>query len=262
MSAAQDTKAGAADPQGPTPWGDRFFHAVAALVRPAYSLLISKSWSGEENLPRDRGYIVVANHVTEIDPVTVAYPVYRTGTIPRFLAKESLFRAPVLGPVLKATAQIPVFRGSMDARKSLVAARKVVEAGGAVIIYPEGTLTRDPELWPMAGRSGAARLALATGAPVIPIAHWGDQELLEPKGTRLHPFPRKHARIAIGAPLDLSDLVTGEETRYSRETLAAVTDRMMDAVTGLLAGLRGEAAPQGRWDPRLGRRTGGAEESR
>ena len=73
-------------------------------------LMMSKTWTGTEKLRRDEGYIVIANHVTEIDPTSVAYPVYMSGTIPRFLAKESLFRVPVLGTVLSRTAQIPVFR--------------------------------------------------------------------------------------------------------------------------------------------------------
>lgn len=240
---------------GPTRAGDALFHVAATVVRAVYSLALRKSWSGEEHLRRDGGYIVVANHVTEVDPLTVAYPVYRSGTIPRFLAKESLFRVPVLGALLRATAQIPVYRGSMDANRSLKAARAVVDAGGAVIIYPEGTLTRDPDLWPMAGRTGAARLALATGAPVIPVAHWGDQELLPPHASRPRLLPRKSVRTLIGAPLELSDLVGEDRTQHvDRAVLTETTERMMSAITQLLEQLRGESAPPGRWDPRQGRR--------
>lgn len=242
-------------PIRPTRTGDALFHLAATGVRAVYSLLMTKSWSGTEHLRREGGYIVVANHVTEIDPLTVAYPVYKAGTIPRFLAKESLFRVPALGWLLRETAQIPVFRGSMDANRSLEAARAVVDAGGAVIIYPEGTLTRDPELWPMQGRTGAARLALATGAPVIPMAHWGDQEFLAPKATKPSLFPRKHVRTLVGPPLDLSDLAADSRTGHvGRQALAEATERMMGAITGLLEQVRGEQAPAGRWDPRQNRR--------
>lgn len=145
----------------------------------------------------------------------------------------------------------------MEARKSLESARAVVDAGGAVLIYPEGTLTKDPELWPMAGRSGAARLALATGAPVIPIAHWGDQEFLAPKATRPRPFPRKRVHVLVGDPLDLSDLRGEDRTEHvSQKALSEATDRMMDALTTLVEELRGEKAPAGRWDPHLKKRVG------
>ncbi|WP_129359831.1 lysophospholipid acyltransferase family protein [Rothia uropygioeca] len=241
----------------PSRGGNILFHCVAFVVRRVLDLAMGKTWTGVEKLKRDEGYIVIANHVTEVDPMSVAYPVYMSGTIPRFLAKESLFRVPVLGTVLSRTAQIPVFRGSMEARKSLESARAVVDAGGAVLIYPEGTLTKDPELWPMAGRSGAARLALATGAPVIPIAHWGDQEFLAPKATRPRPFPRKRVHVLVGDPLDLSDLRGEDRTEHvSQKALSEATDRMMDALTTLVEELRGEKAPAGRWDPHLKKRVG------
>lgn len=251
------------EPFAPSRSGDLLFHGVAVVVKSLYSAVLSKRWRGTEHLRRREGYIVVANHVTELDPVTVAYPVYNRGTIPRFLAKEGLFRVPVLGWVLRRTSQIPVPRGSMDARKSLAAARAVVDAGGAVIIYPEGTLTRDPELWPMMGRTGAARLALETGAPVIPVAHWGDQEFLPPKATRPRLFPRKRVEVLVGTPIDFSDLLPGEGEHLSRRALGEVTERMMREITALLEQLRGEQAPAGRWDPRAGARVEpqrGAEE--
>ena len=239
----------------PSKSGDRLFRCVAFGVRHVLDLMMSKTWTGTEKLRRDEGYIVIANHVTEIDPTSVAYPVYMSGTIPRFLAKESLFRVPVLGTVLSRTAQIPVFRGSMEARKSLESARAVIDAGGAVLIYPEGTLTKDPDLWPMTGRTGAARLAMATGAPVIPVAHWGDQEFLAPKATRPRPFPRKHVHVLVGDPLDLSDLRGEDRTDHvSQQALSEATNRMMDALTSLVEQLRGEKAPDGRWDPRLKQR--------
>ena len=147
----------------PTPQGDKLFKVLGNAARVVYKGIARIEIIGSENFPTDRGYIVVANHSTEIDPVTVALPIFNNGVFPRFLAKDSLFRAPVLGYIMRKMAHIPVIRGSVDARKALITARKVVEAGGAVVIYPEGTTTGDPEGWPMQARTGAARLALALG---------------------------------------------------------------------------------------------------
>src|SRR4051794_6325942 len=147
--------------------------SVAALARPVLNLFLRRQWSGQEHLPKDRGFIVCPNHNTEIDPLIVGHYVYNSGHLPHFLAKASLFDIPVVGPILHASRQIPVERAGARSNRSLLAAREVMDEGGAVIVYPEGTLTRDPELWPMRGRTGAARLALQTGAPVVPVAQWG-----------------------------------------------------------------------------------------
>jgi 1-acyl-sn-glycerol-3-phosphate acyltransferase len=128
----------------------------------------------------------------------------------------------------------------------LEAARRVLDYGGVIVIYPEGTLTRDPQLWPMKARTGAARLALETRVPVIPMAQWGAHELVKPYGRRLHLFPRKTFRVRAGAPLDLSEFYGRP---IEREVLDAVTERIQAATTGLLAELRGETPPVTRFDP-------------
>lgn len=193
---------------------------------------------------------MVANHITEIDPITVAYPLFVRGVLPRFLAKDSLFRVPVLGWLMRQCAHIPVARGSAQAAKSLDVAQAVLSSGGAVLIFPEGTLTKDPELWPMTGKSGAARLALETGAPVYPIAHWGDQDFLPQYGKPRFSLRRKKVSIVVGDPIDWSDLLEDREpgAHYSHDELTAVTNRMLDQITGLLEDLRGEKAPAGRWN--------------
>jgi 1-acyl-sn-glycerol-3-phosphate acyltransferase len=169
----------------------------------------------------------------------------------------------VVGPVLRATGQVPVLRGTPDAAAALTAARAELASGGAVVIYPEGTLTRDPDQWPMTGHTGAARLALATGVPVIPLAHWGDQEVLgrAPSTGRhvLSPFPRKHVRVRIGPPVDLTPWrddvpdLTHPVGRHAAR-LEDATDAIMRAVTGELAALRGTEAPPALWDRRRGGR--------
>ncbi|WP_262105114.1 1-acyl-sn-glycerol-3-phosphate acyltransferase [Arthrobacter sp. Marseille-P9274] len=219
---------------------------VAVLVRPVLDLALGRKWSGGEHLPKDRGFIVCPNHNTEIDPLVVGHYVYNHGHLPHFLAKASLFKIPVVGPILGASRQIPVERSSAGANSSLETARSVMDEGGAVIIYPEGTLTRDPDLWPMRGRTGAARLALQTGAPVVPVAHWGANELLPRYAKKLHLFPRKTARVVAGPPVDLSEF---EGLPVTKTVLDAATNKIMDAITVLLEGLRDEEAPAIRWDP-------------
>nr|WP_226910689.1 lysophospholipid acyltransferase family protein [Glutamicibacter arilaitensis] len=207
--------------------------------------LIGKTWKGFEALPQG-GYILCPNHLTEIDPLVVGHAIYSNGRLPRWLAKDSLFNVPVLGWMLRETGQVPVARSATSAGESLKAAKKVLDAGGVIVIYPEGTLTRDPNLWPMVGRTGAARLALQTGAPVVPMAHWGDQELLPRYSKKMNLFPRKHVTVLAGKPIDLEDL---REVPRTRAVLEDATDRIMDAITALTAELRQEDAPAERWDP-------------
>lgn len=227
------------------------FILLAGLARPLMNLLMSKKWEGLEKLP-EGGFIVVPNHCTEIDPIVVGHMVYNQNRPPHFLAKSGLFKVPVLGALLHATRQIPVERSTAGANRSLQVAKEVVDAGGAIIIYPEGTLTRDPDLWPMKGHTGAARLALQTGAPVVPVAHWGAHEVFPRYAKRFHLFPRKTARVLVGDPVDLGSF---RDRPLDRATLTEATEVIMDAITGLLETLRGEKAPVERWDPALHQQT-------
>lgn len=221
------------------------FAVLAGIARPIMNILMAKTWEGTERLPAG-GFIAAPNHCTEIDPIVVGHMLYNMKRPPHFLAKAGLFKAPVLGTLLRATRQIPVERSTTGANRSLQAAQEVVDAGGAIIIYPEGTLTRDPDLWPMKGHTGAARLAIQTGAPVVPIAHWGAHEVFPRYAKRLHVFPRKTSRILVGDPVDLSAF---QGRPLDRATLIEATDVIMDAITELLASLRGEQPPKERWDP-------------
>jgi 1-acyl-sn-glycerol-3-phosphate acyltransferase len=150
-----------------------------------------------------------------------------------------------IGALLTKVGQLPVYRGRGDAGLVLKQAEKALAAGACVIVYPEGTASRDPDLWPMVGKTGAARLALSTGAPVIPIAHWGAQEIL-PYGTKKpHLFPRKTVRMAAGPPVDLS-AYAGQ--RLGASTLRAATADIMADITAQLAKIRQEPPPAAPWD--------------
>jgi 1-acyl-sn-glycerol-3-phosphate acyltransferase len=221
------------------------FVLVAGIVRPTMNLLMNKKWEGLEKLPAG-GFIAAPNHCTEIDPLVVGHMLFNQKRMPHFLAKIGLFKVPVLGAVLRATKQIPVERSSAGANRSLQLAKEIVDEGGAIIIYPEGTLTRDPELWPMRGHTGAARMALESGIPVVPMAHWGAQEVFPRYAKRFYLFPRRTSRLIVGEPVDLSAFAGRP---LDKATLTEATDAIMDAITGLLATLRGEEPPALRWDP-------------
>lgn len=230
------------------------YRNVARVVRTFLFATTRPDWHGAEHLPQDVGFIAAANHVTEVDPLTFAHYLWDHGHVPRILAKSSLFRVPVVGPALRATGQIPVHRDTAAAGDSLRSAVAAVGAGECVAVFPEGTLTRDPDLWPMVARTGVARLALSTRAPVVPVAQWGPQDLLPRYGKLLRPFPRKKVTVVAGPPVDLSDLY---DRPQDAATLREATERVMTAITSLLAGIRGEQPPTRPHDMR--RRGSGAD---
>lgn len=227
------------------------FVIIAGIARPLLNLMMNKKWEGTEKLPAG-GFIAAPNHCTEIDPLVVGHMLYNQKRAPHFLAKAGLFKVPVLGSLLHAVKQIPVERSTAGANRSLQLAQEIVAEGGAIVIYPEGTLTRDPGLWPMKGHTGAARLALEGGIPVVPMAHWGAHEVFPRYAKRFHLFPRKTSRILIGDPVDLSRF---EGRPLDKATLMEATEVIMAAVTGLLAELRGEQPPAQRWDPAAHKQT-------
>src|SRR5438046_8089644 len=154
---------------------------------------MKRDWHGQEHIPRDGGVILAPNHLSYADWAAVALFSYQAGRYPFFLIKSSAFDVKLIGPFLRACGQLPVHRDQADATlvvQELKDAEASLRAGGCLIVYPEGTASRDPDLWPMVGKTGVARLALTTGAPVIPVAHWGAQAIL-PDGTpKPHLVPR------------------------------------------------------------------------
>lgn len=217
------------------------------IVKPVLLGTTTRVWIGGENIPETGGFILVLNHVSHVDPLTAAHLVYDHGRLPRYLAKSGLFKNKVMAFFFTAAGQIPVERLSRNAAGAYDAAVAAVNAGECVVVYPEGTITRDPEGWPMTGKSGAARIALETGCPVIPVGQWGAQQLLAPYTKRPSLFPRKRITMKIGKPLDLSDLVAQPRTP---SVIQQATDRIMAAITSLVEDVRGETAPAERFDMR------------
>ncbi len=221
---------------------------LGAIVIPGFELIVRVDIENPENLPREGAYVLAPNHMSEFDPIVVARAVWKLGRAPRFLAKESLFRVPVLGAALRAAKMIPVSRASSasGAKETIRHAEMLVEQGQGVIVYPEGTLTRDPDLWPMRGKTGAVRLALEGDVPLIPVAHWGVQQILPRYGKLNILPPRKRVRMIIGDPIDLS-AYRGRQREAS--ALAAATDELMARIAQLQGELRGQTPPAQRWDP-------------
>lgn len=223
-------------------WG-RF---AAIIVIPATNALNKPDWRGREHFPASGPAIVVVNHMSDADPFVIARYVYEAGRWPQFLAKESLFRLFFLGKILSWCRQIPVRRGTADAVRSLDFAVEAIKNDGTVIIYPEGTITKDHELWPMRGKTGAARLHMLTGAPVIPVAMWGIQNLYNryrPKKLKLGwKIP---ISVWAGPPVDLSKW-SGAQPNAA--VLNEMTDEIMLRIRDILGEIRGETPPP-LWTP-------------
>lgn len=223
------------------------FRVLAVLVVPFMSMIARYKIQDGHKLPASGAFVLAPNHYSEIDPLVVGVVMWKLGRMPHFLAKASIFTIPVLGWLATVSGQIPVERAGM-ARGSdpLAAATRIADQGLAVVIYPEGSLTRDPNLWPMRGKTGAVRMALEAGVPVIPLSHWGTQRVMPRYGKKISLFPRKTIDVKIGDPVDLTEF---RGRPLDSVTLALATDKVMTAITALTADLRGEEPPSERWDP-------------
>ncbi|MHA6784841.1 lysophospholipid acyltransferase family protein [Pseudonocardia saturnea] len=197
-------------------------------------------FEGREHIPATGGALIVANHISHLDPIFSGLIVDRAGRVPRFLAKHSLWSVPVLGQALAGSGQIAVYRESADAQQSLRDGTAALNEGKVVIIYPEGTITRDPDTWPMHPRTGVARLALTADVPVVPMVHWGTHRVLDGYNKKFRPLPRGPITVRCGEPVDLSAY---RGRPIDAALLREVTDLLMVRVRDLLAEVRDEPAP-------------------
>lgn len=233
-----------------------FWYRLAILViQPLLYIFTKRDWRGRENVPREGGIIVAVNHISHVDPFTLAHYLYRTHRLPRFLAKSELWSTPFVKWVVAGAGQIPVHRRTTDAALALKDAVAAIEGGECLVVYPEGTTTKDPAYWPMVPKTGVARLALTTGAPVVPLAQWGAQEIFG-QDRKLHLLPRKTVHMVAGPPVDLSAYA---DQPMSAEVLRAATDTIMSEVRRLVGELRGQQPPSVAFDPRTAGRTGSGE---
>lgn len=222
------------------------FRVYSWIVVPLIASMAKIEIIDGEKLPKRGAYVLAPNHFSEIDPLIMAVAVWKMGRAPRFLAKASLFKVPVVGFVLRTTGQIPVYRQQAKTESQpLKEAEAIIEKEAVVIVYPEGTLTRDPDLWPMRGKSGAVRLARAANIPIIPVAHWGTNDLMPRYSKKLRCFPRKKITIKVGDPIPAEEFAQADNATK----LKTSTDRVMAEISALVSDLRGEPAPKERWNP-------------
>lgn len=223
-----------------------WYRLAVGILRPLIRAITKREFQGWEHIPKTGGVIVTCNHFSYFDPLAFALFLHDSGRSPRFVGKAEVFRVPLIGHVLLGAGQIPVERETPDAKNALDAAIEAVNKGEMLALYPEGTLTRDPNIWPMVAKNGVARIALATGAPVIPVAQWGAQEVIPVYGKKIKLFPRTRIQVKAGPPVDLSQWKGRDDHEAHVEVAAAI----MKALTEILVELRGEPAPSEPFDPK------------
>jgi 1-acyl-sn-glycerol-3-phosphate acyltransferase len=202
---------------------------------PPVKFWFSWRFEGLEHIPKAGPAIVCCNHISYLDPLGNAYAIIEAGRRPRFLAKDELFSIPIVGRVLRGAGQIPVDRGRQGDPSPLLAAQASLRAGEVVVIYPEGTVTRNPDFGPMKAKTGAVRLSLVTGVPIVPMASWGSQAVWQKSGRGSLAFGRP-IWIKAGPPIELP-APAGEVE--DRQVIRELTDRMMAEIGALVEDVRG-----------------------
>lgn len=234
-------------PKG-NPLGKNLGYAIGAgILVPVMRAITKRNWIDVHKIPKGGPVVFYSNHVSYMDALVLAHLLYENGRAPRFIGKEAVFKIPVVGWVLYKAEQIPVKRESDSAQIALSEAIAALKMGHAIAIYPEGTLTRDPNLWPMTGKTGALRLAVTAGASLIPIAQWGDQEILPPYSKALRIFPRKKVTLVVGDPIDISKWSGKEDDPSAMEE---ATNFAMKHLSKMVGQIRNEEPPSQLFDIR------------
>ena len=230
------------------PLGNNLGYQIAALLLlPILNLITRRNWLGRDKVPQSGAAIFFTNHISYADPLVFAHYLYKNGRAVRFIGKASLWKVPIVGWVIRKAEQIPVARESSSSREALQEAVNALELGHAIGIYPEGTLTRDPDLWPMTAKTGAVRLAIISCAPLIPVAQWGAQKILSPYSKIPRLFPPTKVTVQCGDAIDLSHW-HGKEN--DNEAMSEATMHIMRVITGMLSKIRDENPPEIMFDIR------------
>ncbi len=188
--------------------------------------------------------IVIANHTSHVDGILLALVCRRLGRSLRLLTTSGVFRAPIVGSVARRLGFIPVDRGAATAAASLDAAVEALAAGEAIGIFPEGRLTRDPDRWPERAKTGAVRLALRSGASIVPVAMVGSHRVLDRghvvRQVVMNVLLRPTVDTAVGPRIDIT---TWGVDPNDLDQVRAASDRVMAALIDLVEELRGQQAP-------------------
>ncbi|WP_076464508.1 lysophospholipid acyltransferase family protein [Actinomyces mediterranea] len=224
-----------------------FYRFARAVLRPIMTPWVRIEALGTENIPESGPYLLVVNHISEVDPLSLCWYFMKRDVPVRFLAKKSMFAVPVFGTIISGMGLIPVDR-EVSPAQSLIPAVEALKGGEVVCIYPEGTLTREPDYWPMAFKTGAARLALDSGVPVIPVAQWGAHTIKSRYGSGIDMRPGRTMTFSFLPALDLSDLMS-EAGSANHDAVNEATNRMHRVISDGVGELRGQSAPTRIWDP-------------
>lgn len=228
-------------PPSGKPLGNNLGYRIgSSILIPVMRAITKRKWLNTEKIPKQGPVVFYSNHVSYLDALVLAHLLFKNGRAVRFIGKEAVFKVPVVGWVLHKAEQIPVKRQSDSAAIALAEAISALKLGHAIAIYPEGTLTRDPKMWPMTGKTGAVRLAIASNAPLIPIAQWGDHLIWPPYSKVLKPFPRKLVTMKVGDPVDISKWQGQEDDPVAME---AATQEIMRVLSAMVGELRNETPP-------------------
>lgn len=199
---------------------------------------------GTENIPADGPAIIAANHISYADTLMLNGYLLRNHRQPHIIVTDGLLNIPVVGSFLRSGHTIPVKRGEGAAANlpALDTAVKVLDRGDMVVIYPEGGAARGEDRWPIKAKSGLGYIALNSGAPVIPVAQWGSQEIMWRDENRKHRFARwpfgKNIIVNAGKPMTFSREQFPDMEKNQQNQ--AVSNAVMSAVTEQLAFIRGE----------------------
>lgn len=222
------------------------FKICGAILIPLIRAITKRTWIGAENIPKTGAVIVANNHLSYFDVLNFAHFLFKNGRAPRFLGKVGVFKVPIIGRILLAAGQVPVERETPNASKAVDHAKLLLASGHLLGVYPEGTLSRDLDHWPMVAKTGLARLALSTNTPVIPVAQWGSHVMMPTYSKKLRLFPRTQITIIAGKPVDLSPW---QGKADDPQALIEATAAVMRDITTLLEGIRGEKRPEVIFDP-------------
>lgn len=225
---------------------NRAYKIGSGILIPMISLITKRTWIGAGNIPKTGAAIVASNHLSYFDVLNLTHFIFRNGRAPRYLGKVGVFKVPIIGRIILAAGQVPVERETPNAGKAVDHAKRLLESGHLLGVYPEGTLTRDLDHWPMIAKTGLARLALSTNTPVIPIAQWGSQVLMPTYSKKLKLFPRTKITIVAGKPVDLSPW---QGKADDPQALIEATAKVMLEITKLLEEIRGQKRPEVIFDP-------------
>jgi 1-acyl-sn-glycerol-3-phosphate acyltransferase len=225
---------------------------IISVMHLTLLLTSRRKYRGIDQIPSEGGVLVISNHVSLFDAFALPHAVRSAGRNPLGMGKIELFRIPVLGGWFAKIGHVSVDRAAPSPAAALEPAAEALRQGKVLCMYPEGTLNTTPELGLVAGRTGVARLALASGVTVVPVGQWGPQVALTPSGRvallrmptllgwfRSHRLPRRPlCLLAVGTP------ITGAELRAiagpgEEPDLRAVTDYLMTRIGMLVAELSG-----------------------